>query len=164
MGFPGCIGSMDVTHIYWDKCPEALRFLCKGKEGKPTVAFQAVVEHTKRIQHISKPFYGATNDITITYQDTYPMELLSKRIHADRVFQTYNREGQITYWRGAYMLTDSGYPKCGMLMDPSHKDFDHYTVMWAEWLESIRKDVECVFGILKQRFRWLRNKVNVSWQ
>jgi len=62
------------------------------------------------------------------------------------------------------MLTDSGYPKCGMLMDPSHKDFDHYTVMWAEWLESIRKDVECVFGILKQRFRWLRNKVNVSWQ
>ena len=164
MGFPGCIGSMDVTHIYWDKCPEALRFLCKGKEGKPTVAFQAVVEHTKRIQHISKPFYGATNDITITYQDTYPMELLSKRIHADRVFQTYNREGQITYWRGAYMLTDSGYPKCGMLMDPSHKDFDHYTVMWAEWLESIRKDVECVFGILKQRFRWLRNKVNVSLQ
>ena len=44
-------------------------------------------------------------------------------------------------------------------MDPSHKDFDHYTVMWAEWLESIRKDVECVFGIVNQRFRWLRNKV-----
>jgi hypothetical protein len=52
---------MDVTHIYWDKCPEALRFLCKGKEGKPTVAFQAVVEHNKRIQHISKPFYGHYN-------------------------------------------------------------------------------------------------------
>ena len=38
-----------------------------------------------------------------------------------------------------------------MFMDPGHKDFDYYTVMWAEWLESIRKDVECVFGILKQR-------------
>jgi hypothetical protein len=50
-----------------------------------------------------------------------------------------------------------------MLMDPSHKDYDHYyTVMWAEWLESIRKDVECVFGILKQRFRWLRNKVRLA--
>ena len=44
MGFPGCIGSMDVTHIFWDKVPEKLRFLCKGKEGKPSVAFQAVVE------------------------------------------------------------------------------------------------------------------------
>ena len=159
MGFPGCIGSMDVTHIYWDKCPERLRFLCKGKEGKPTVAFQAVVEHTKRIQHISKPFYGATNDITITYQDTYPMKLLSKQVHADRVFQTYNRTGDVTYWKGAYLLTDGGYPKVAMLMDTSIKDFDYYTVMWAEWLESIRKDVECVFGILKQRFRWLRNKV-----
>ena len=118
------------------------------------------MEHNKRIQHISKPFnYGATNDITITYQYTYPMELLSKRIHTDRVFQTYNRESQVTNGRGAYMLTDSGYPKCGMLMDPSHKDYDHYTVMWAELLESIRKDVECVFGILKQYLRWLCNKV-----
>ena len=159
MGFPGCIGSMDVTHIFWDKCPEKLRFLCKGKEGKPSVAFQCVVEHTRRIQHISKPFYGATNDITITYQDTYPMKLLSKQIHADRVFQTYNREGDVTYWKGAYVLTDGGYPKCAMLIDPSSKDFDFFTVMWAEWLESIRKDVECVFGMLKNRFRWLRNKV-----
>jgi len=96
MGFPGCVGSMDVTHIFWDKCPEKLRFLCKGKEGKPSVAFQCVVEHTRRIQHISKPFYGATNDITITYQDTYPMKLLSKQVHADRVFQTFNREGDVT--------------------------------------------------------------------
>ena len=57
------------------------------------------------------------------------------------------------------MLTDSGYPKCGMLMDPSHKDYDHHTVMWAELLESIRKNVECVFGIPKQHLRWLCNKV-----
>jgi hypothetical protein len=69
MGFPGCVGSMDVTHVYWDKCPEVLTFLCKGKEGKPTVSFQVVADHTKRIHHVSKPFYGATNDITITYQE-----------------------------------------------------------------------------------------------
>ena len=31
--------------------------------------------------------------------------------------------------------------------------------MWAEWLESIRKDVECVFGDIKNRFRLLRNRV-----
>ena len=94
MGFPGCVGSMDVTHIFWDKCPKRLRFLCKGKEGIPSLAFQAVVEHSRRIQHISKPFYGATNDITITYQDTYPMKLMTKQVHADRIFQTYNRDGE----------------------------------------------------------------------
>ena len=21
MGFPGCVGSMDVTHLYWNQCP-----------------------------------------------------------------------------------------------------------------------------------------------
>ena len=91
LGFPGCVGSMDCTHIVWDKCPERWRLLCKGKEGEPTVAFQAVVEHTRRIQHISKPFYGAINDTSITYQDTYPMRLLGRDVHADRIFMTYNR-------------------------------------------------------------------------
>ena len=29
-------------------------------------------------------------------------------------------------------------------------------VRWTTWLESIRKDVECTFGILKGRFRLLK--------
>jgi hypothetical protein len=43
MGFPGCVGSMDVTHIYWDKCPNYLRFLCKGKEGNQLLHFRLSV-------------------------------------------------------------------------------------------------------------------------
>jgi hypothetical protein len=159
MGFPGCVGSMDVTHIYWDKCPNYLRFLCKGKEGKPTLAFQTVCDHSRRIHHLSAPFFGATNDISITYQDTYPVALVNKEVHAEVHFQTYNREGQVTYWQGAYLLVDGGYPKIAMLMDPAIKQYDYCSVMWSEWLESIRKDVECVFSNLKNRFRFLRNKV-----
>ena len=33
VGFPGCIGSMDVVHIAWEKCPATLRALHVGKEG-----------------------------------------------------------------------------------------------------------------------------------
>ena len=41
MGFSECVGSMDVTHIFWDKFPKKLHFLYKAKEeGKPSVAFQ----------------------------------------------------------------------------------------------------------------------------
>ena len=29
-------------------------------------------------------------------------------------------------------------------------------MLWSEWMESVRKDVECTFGILKARFRILR--------
>ncbi len=32
LGFPGCIGSFDVVHIAWDKCPHSLVNLFTGKE------------------------------------------------------------------------------------------------------------------------------------
>mmetsp|Transcript_31718 Transcript_31718/g.43515 ORF Transcript_31718/g.43515 Transcript_31718/m.43515 type:complete len:434 (-) Transcript_31718:776-2077(-) len=157
MGFPGCVGSMDCTHVFWDKCPNELRHKCFGKEKSPTLAFQVVVDHARRIHHVSDPFYGATNDITITYNDTYPMQLLKCLTHQDRTFQTYNRLGLITLWCGAYLLVDGGYPKCFSLVDPSLQDFTHSSMMWSEWLESLRKDVECCFGVLKQRFRFIKN-------
>ena len=28
MGFPGCVGSMDVTHLHWGACPKHLRHHC----------------------------------------------------------------------------------------------------------------------------------------
>ena len=44
-------------------------------------------------------------------------------------------------------------------MDPAFTDYEYHTVVWAEWLESVRKDVERLFGALKQRFRWLSHSV-----
>ena len=31
MGFPGCVGSMDVTHLVWKQCSSALRHVCTGR-------------------------------------------------------------------------------------------------------------------------------------
>ncbi len=44
-------------------------------------------------------------------------------------------------------------------MDPALTDYEYHTVVWTEWLESVRKDVERLFGALKQRFRWLSHSV-----
>jgi hypothetical protein len=33
VGFPGCLGSMDVVHVAWAQCPAAYRALHTGKEG-----------------------------------------------------------------------------------------------------------------------------------
>ena len=60
------VGSMDVTHLMWKQCPSALRHVCTGRYHCPSVAFQMVCAKTRRIHHVSRPFYGATNDITIT--------------------------------------------------------------------------------------------------
>ena len=40
-----------------------------------------------------------------------------------------------------------------------YKRYGFPEVVFSEWLESVRKDVECAFGILKIRFRFLRGFV-----
>ena len=30
LGLPGCIGSMDCTHIFWHRCPKLIRNNCTG--------------------------------------------------------------------------------------------------------------------------------------
>jgi hypothetical protein len=35
VGFPGCMGSIDVVHVRWDKCPSHKTNLFTGKEGYP---------------------------------------------------------------------------------------------------------------------------------
>jgi hypothetical protein len=44
-------------------------------------------------------------------------------------------------------------------MDPAAISFSKTCLMWSEWLESVRKDVECTFGILKARFRFLKGAI-----
>ena len=43
MGFPGCVGSMDVTHVHWGNCPSELRHHCIGRYGYPTLGFNLYV-------------------------------------------------------------------------------------------------------------------------
>ena len=42
MGFTGCVGSMDVTHVMRKQCPSTLRHVCTGRYHFPSVAFQMV--------------------------------------------------------------------------------------------------------------------------
>ena len=46
------------------------------------------------------------------------------------------------------------------LIDPYAFRLSRSIIYWSEWLESLRKDVECLFGILKSRWRILRNPVS----
>ena len=65
VGIPGAMGSMNATHVGWDKCPTFYTHLCKGKEKYPTVAFDCGVDHFRFLQYVSDAYFGATNDIQI---------------------------------------------------------------------------------------------------
>ena len=42
-GFPGCLGSLDCTHVKW-KAPKALQALYRNKDGYESLVVQAVAQ------------------------------------------------------------------------------------------------------------------------
>jgi hypothetical protein len=173
LGFPGCLGSMDVTHVHWLACPLRLKNLCIGKEGYPTLAFQVLVDHSRMIRHVSTSCFGAMNDINICHIDTIVRDDIHGLLTADGLarncykeieFVVYDEHGQATTIKGAYVITDGGYEPLAIFVNPNVNRCDRAAVIWAEFIESVRKDVECTFGVLKSRFHFLKTGCRYSNQ
>ena len=69
IGFPGAVGSVDCTHVRWNACPHDVRTLCTNQSTKPTLSFQIIVDHSRRIHHCSRAYVGTTSDKTISRND-----------------------------------------------------------------------------------------------
>jgi hypothetical protein len=65
-------------------------------------------------------------------------------------------------YRGAWVLVDNGYLQWSTTIAPFKHTSSLKEYRWSEWLESMRKDVECTFGILKGRWRILKSGIRVS--
>jgi hypothetical protein len=131
-GLPGCVGSMDCTHVVWDRAAKKVANQCKKSGSAKTLSFEVVVDHFRRIHHVSKFFYGATNDKRVMFNETYPYELVHYQVHGEREFITKNSLGQPSKWRGAWLITDNGYSRYMSLQCPDHHATDHDEVMFAE--------------------------------
>jgi Plant transposon protein len=123
-----------------------------------TIAYQAVVDHSRKILHITQGVYGSTNDITITKYDEFFRDVKCGKVLKMSSFQLQMKMKVLHKCKGVYFVCDGGYPKDSYLINPFGGS-DMAEVYWSEWLESIRKDVECTFGVLKARFRILHNSM-----
>ena len=153
MGLPGCVGSTDCVHVKWDRCPIELNNLCKGKEGYPTLVFSCVVDHTRRILSISPSNFGTRNDKTLVGLDSYIMAIKECLVNTDVSYEVWKSDNTLETMTGVWLLCDGGYHKWLCMMNPMKHASSRLERLWSEWVESVRKDVECVFGILKSRFR-----------
>ena len=68
LGFPGCIGCVDVASWTWDKCPVGWQGQYTGKEKKPCNRLEIVCDDFLRIWHVNFGATGSRNNISIYHQ------------------------------------------------------------------------------------------------
>jgi hypothetical protein len=79
------------------------------------------------------------------------------------LFERQEASGKIigVTYRGAWLLVDNGYLTWPITIPPMKVTNDLREIRWSKWIESLCKDVECTFGILKGRWRILKTGIRV---
>jgi hypothetical protein len=157
-GFVGCIGSIDCVHIGWDKCPSEWRPLFVGKEGYPSIVYQVICDNYHKIQAVSQGHPGARNDKTIVNLDDAVATLKSKNSWLGSMpWIVTIASGMMKKFFGYYLICDGGYLRWPCLVTGINDDTNHAMRVMSRKLGSVRKDIECTFGAMKKRFKWLKN-------
>ena len=104
--------------------------------------FKCVVDHDRRIQYVSDYFFGKNNDQTLCKFDPFSRQVVAGAFK-DVSYELYDASGKSILAKGGYLITDGGYTDNIAFIDPDHARMTRQSVLWSEWVESVRKDVEC---------------------
>lgn len=88
--------------------------------------------------------------------DDYIIGIHNGEILDDVTFEVQNLDGTWTECKGAWLICDNGYHLWRICQCPIKGAYTDIKIIWSSRFESVRKDVECVFGVLKMRFRILK--------
>ena len=160
-GFHGCIGSTDATHVSMARCPSSRSNENLGhKESLPSRSYNITVNHLRQILYTTAGHPARWNDKTLVLFDEFIMGVKNGVILTDYQFQLLekNEDGivQQPNYNGCWFLSDNRYQNWSVLVAPMKDAVLYPDIRWSKWVESIRKDVECTFGIMKGRFRILK--------
>ena len=148
---PGACGSIDVVNVKWAQCPAGDFNNCKGKESFPSVAFQCITDNRCRVLGIAPIQYGSRSDKHIVRLDPV-VDKIRNGWYQDVEWEYLTINGEVKKGRGVYLICDGGYLRWKVLICPyaSTSEVGHRGYFNTN-LESVRKDVECTYGILKKR-------------
>ncbi len=143
-GLTGVAGLVDVVYVKRAICPAGDYNRSKGKESYSSLAFECITDFDCHILGFG-PQFGSNNDKHIVKINNN-IHLLNEGYYAE--------DGSIAITTSVYVLCDNGYicwptmicPFMGSKINGCLEDYFSLKV------ESLRKDVECVFGILKGRW------------
>ncbi|XP_052625886.1 uncharacterized protein LOC128132919 [Lactuca sativa] len=110
-GFPGMLGSLDCTHVAWEKCPTAWRGqFTRGDIGEPTIILEAVASQDLWIWHAFFGVAGSNNDLNVLGQSPLFNDIWTGKA-PDMTF-TVNGHA----YKYGYYLGDGIYPDYSTLM------------------------------------------------
>jgi hypothetical protein len=172
-GFPGAIGSTDATHIMLERVQYRLRQTHIGFKMSHTArTYNITVNHRRQILATTAGHPARWNDKTLALFDTFMTDLKDGHIMNDMFFNLYEENGGNTTqqnptvvtrtYQGAWLLVDNGYLAWPTTVPPIKTTSSRIEIRFSGWLESMRKDVECTFGILKGRWRILKTGIRLS--
>jgi hypothetical protein len=134
-----------------------------AKISHTTCTFNLTCNHRCRILHTTHGGPGRWNDQTIVRSDTFLTSIRDGRILTNNEFDllSYENEGSIIsiWYKGAYVIVDSGDWAWSCTIPPFLVTNKIEVTRLSRWVESIWKDVECTFKILKGRWRILKSGV-----
>ena len=166
LGLPGAVGSIDATFVPWDRCPAELHNLCDGDKGVGLL-FNVVVTHTREVVSVSNGFYATINDKTSVKYDDFIQKLKDGKIGEGYSYIMYIPSDNDAGFEELdlsefYVIADGGYIDIPQIIRGFERSGDSVKYKFSDWIASVRKDVECFFGILKERFRFLKRPVTLQ--
>ena len=163
LGIPGAAGSVDCTFIPWGRVPADMHNLCDGDKGVGAL-FEVVVTHEKLACAVGG-FFGATisDKISVKYSE-YVEALRQKVIATDVKYKIRTGLGEEDFIEidRIFLIADGGYLHWPEIICGFPYSNDPFQYKFTDWLASVRKDVECFFGILKQRFQYFQRPSKVQ--
>jgi hypothetical protein len=155
----GMIGSLDCTHLPWDKCPLSWQGSYKnGKNDGPTLVAEAACDYHLWIHHIAFGYPGTLNDLTILALSP----LLEKMLDGSFAEVEQNvvpfKVGDDEF-RRLFFLVDGIYPPWSRFVKGIKEPVYYGERKFTQWQESARKDIERAFGVLQLKFQFMARPV-----
>lgn len=111
LGFPGAMGSCDVTHLAWGCAPHSHPRSSTGKAEFPTLAYQAIVTHSGKVVGVTKGFPGSKRDKAIIRYDRNVQRIRESAVYTNVSYNLRNEDDAEVEHTGAYLIADGGYHK-----------------------------------------------------
>lgn len=162
IGLPGFIGSMDGTVIpVMASYNQKMNYVGhKTQYTAVNVAF--LVAHNMQILHVSPPFPSTCVDSMIQKLDYSVHQIQTNPMFTQHPVKFQDSSGNTIMREGVTILVDGGYPELKIFQTGGRDYCTYREGSYCACLESVRKDVERTFGVLKSRFKILKHGMRTS--